>query len=72
MLDKSVEWEKAWRDERKAKEIEAENYRLLMLQLRAFQSGNGVKPNVEVFQNWKASMQARLHHSSFRVHLGKP
>ena len=72
MLDKKIEWEKAWRDENEAREVEAENYRILMLQLAAYQLGSGAKPQAEVFQNWKASMEARLSHSALRVALLKP
>lgn len=72
MSDKIAALKKAWQHENAAKEIEREHYRLMMLQLKAFQSGNGIKPQTATFQDWKVSMQQRLALASFRVDLVKP
>ncbi|MDB5929715.1 MAG: hypothetical protein JWR60_1422 [Polaromonas sp.] len=72
MSDKSAALEKACQDENEAREIEREHYRLMMLQLKAFQSGNGTQPEIGIFQDWKASMQERLALTLFRVDLVKP
>ncbi|MDB5965129.1 MAG: hypothetical protein JWQ72_1629, partial [Polaromonas sp.] len=71
MSDRVAELQLALRDEKQAIEVEREQYRLLMLEVQAFQAGTGPPPG-PVFRRWQACMQARLNLAMACVRLVSP
>lgn len=72
MFDKTDKLKEALQDQKRAIELEQENYRTLTLRWAEYQSGKAIKPPAELFQDWKASMQKRVEIAMMCVGLSRP
>jgi hypothetical protein len=71
MSDRTANLKEALQREEQAKQVEHENYQILMLHLATLRVGKGVKLQTEVFHNWKASMQQRMERTTLSIALAK-
>lgn len=71
MSDRTANLKEALQREEQAKQVEHENYQILMLHLATLRAGKGVKLQTEVFRNWKASMQERMERTTLSIALAK-